>query len=63
MGPKMTITCRLCGSGSMVAARGMTYRQLWSHENNRQRHTGVVMNAEERDLPPRGLLSAGEGKA
>eukprot|EP00973_Karenia_brevis_P072148 10023075-Karenia_brevis.AAC.1 len=88
MGPNMSITCRLCGSGSMVpekricqwcdsmlcppcvdlhtyqvAARGMTYCQLWSHENNRPMHSGVVMNADQRNLLQCGHLSVGEGRA
>eukprot|EP00973_Karenia_brevis_P069634 9682352-Karenia_brevis.AAC.1 len=42
----------------LLAARGMTYCQLWSHGNNRQMHTDVVMNGQERDLPPRGLLNS-----
>eukprot|EP00973_Karenia_brevis_P034321 4734358-Karenia_brevis.AAC.1 len=88
----MSITCRLCGSGSMgperricqwcdsmlfatcveihtyqIAARGMTYCQLWSlaewpkapaleQENYRQMHIGGIMNADQHDQLQRGHL-------
>eukprot|EP00973_Karenia_brevis_P029518 4072567-Karenia_brevis.AAC.1 len=43
-----------------VAARGMTYCQLWSQENNRQMRIGVVMNADQHDQLQRGHLGVGE---
>eukprot|EP00973_Karenia_brevis_P054224 7533175-Karenia_brevis.AAC.1 len=37
----------------LLAARGKTYCQLWSHEINRQMHTDAVTNGQECDLLPR----------